>query len=69
MGEEVDVIYERDTPQDALIDSFFQLYFISLITGFMGAIVAGIGIALWCVSNKDSSKELNHYRNISNFNP
>ena len=42
VGEEVDVIYERDTPQDALIDSFFQLYFVSLITGFLGMIVAGI---------------------------
>ena len=69
VGEDVDVIYERDTPQDALINSFFQLYFVSLITGFLGTIFTGIGIALWRVSNKDPSEELNHYKNIRNFNP
>ena len=43
VGEAVAVLYDPADPQDARIDSFFQLWFGPLILGFLGLVFTAIG--------------------------
>jgi hypothetical protein len=43
VGEAVAVLYDPADPQDARIDSFFQLWFGPLILGFLGFVFTAIG--------------------------
>ena len=44
VGESVRVLYSAENPQDAIINSFFQLYLTPLFLIFFGFVWAGIGI-------------------------
>lgn len=46
VGEEVEVLHDREDPLKAVINSFWELYLAALIMGFMGAAFFGVGIAL-----------------------
>ncbi|MEM1132634.1 MAG: DUF3592 domain-containing protein [Pseudomonadota bacterium] len=43
IGEQVEVIYDRDAPAEAIIDTFLQRFFLPLVFGGMGSIFALIG--------------------------
>jgi len=44
IGEKVNVIYNKDNPQEARINTFFQLWFGVLILSFMGTIFFLVGL-------------------------
>lgn len=46
VGDSVEVLYEPARPQRASINHLFDLYFSSLITGFMGLMFTGFGVAI-----------------------
>ncbi|MEV7090779.1 DUF3592 domain-containing protein [Streptomyces sp. NPDC093085] len=46
VGEEVEVVYRADSPDDARIDGFLSLWLLPLIFGGMGLLFAGIGTAV-----------------------
>lgn len=45
-GDSVQVLYDPASPHDAKINSFFELWFASLILGLLGLVFAGIGYGL-----------------------
>ncbi|OGH90650.1 MAG: hypothetical protein A2479_02145 [Candidatus Magasanikbacteria bacterium RIFOXYC2_FULL_39_8] len=59
VGEQVNVLYNPESPQDARINSFLSLYLISLIFGVTGLILLGIGagyIAYRVIKNKSNQQ-------------
>jgi hypothetical protein len=44
VGEKVEVLYQRDAPEDAHIDSFFENWFLALILGFLGTVFTLFGV-------------------------
>lgn len=53
VGEKVRVLYSAEAPQDAIINSFFQLYFTPIFLIIFGIIWAGIGVL--CRVSKSST--------------
>lgn len=45
-GQEVDVLYDPQNPQNARIKKWMNLYFVPLLLGGLGMIFGGIGIVL-----------------------
>lgn len=45
-GEAVEVIYDPENPESAVIDSFMQRHFLPLIFGIFGAVFGTIGVVL-----------------------
>ena len=45
-GEQVEVLYRADSPQDARINGFASLWLVPLIFGGLGLLAAGIGTAV-----------------------
>jgi hypothetical protein len=43
VGDTVDVLYDPDDPNDAKLAGFFNLWFLSLIFGALGAVFTGVG--------------------------
>jgi hypothetical protein len=46
-GQEVPVLYDRDNPEDARIDSFVQLWLFPMAIGFMGTVFVGMAALGW----------------------
>lgn len=55
VGESVRVLYSTEDPQDAIINSFFQLYLTPIFLIIFGSVWAGIGIL--CRVTKSSTSE------------
>ncbi|MGW0908353.1 DUF3592 domain-containing protein [Streptomyces sp. NPDC002853] len=45
-GEQVEVLYRADAPEDARINGFLSLWLLPLIFGGIGLVLAGIGTAI-----------------------
>lgn len=45
-GEQVEVLYRADSPEDARINGFASLWLLPLIFGGIGLVIAGIGTAV-----------------------
>ncbi|TXS53427.1 DUF3592 domain-containing protein [Streptomyces sp. uw30] len=45
-GEQVEVLYRADSPEDARINGFASLWLLPLIFGGLGLVIAGIGTAV-----------------------
>ncbi|MEV0522294.1 DUF3592 domain-containing protein [Streptomyces sp. NPDC050439] len=45
-GEQVEVLYRADAPEDARINGFVSLWLLPLIFGGIGLVIAGIGTAV-----------------------
>jgi len=45
-GEQVEVLYRADSPEDARINGFASLWLLPLIFGGIGLVTAGIGTAV-----------------------
>jgi len=57
VGDRVTVRYRPDDPYRAKIDSFFQLWFLSVLFGGMGFMFGSIGLVLLLVVYRTSRKE------------
>lgn len=53
-GEQVEVLYRADSPEDARINGFASLWLLPLIFGGIGLVIGGIGTALALVGRRRS---------------
>jgi hypothetical protein len=56
VGETVSVLYDRTSPGNARIDSFFQLWLLPMILGGMGSVFAAVGGAGLIVGGRSRTK-------------
>lgn len=47
VGEVVDILVDPENPEDVLVDSFMEKWFVPTLLGFMGIVFAGIGYGLY----------------------
>ena len=53
-GEQVEVLYRADSPEDARINGFASLWLLPLVFGGIGLVVAGIGTVVAIVTRRRS---------------
>ena len=61
IGQSIDIIYNPANPQDAIIDSFFGVYGLSIFLGIFGGVftlIGGIPVLLGAASKKKSTRLL-----------
>jgi hypothetical protein len=58
LGEAVKVHYKKDHPDDALIDSFGQLWLGDIVFASAGALFTGIGLLILVAAGKENRRDL-----------
>ncbi|MEB3966848.1 DUF3592 domain-containing protein [Streptomyces kunmingensis] len=54
-GEQVDVLYRADSPEDARIDGFLSMWLLPLIFSGIGLLIAGIGTTVAIVRRRSGA--------------
>ncbi len=54
VGERIDILVDPENPDDVLVNSFMEKWFVSVLLGFMGTLFTGLGYLAFAVLGKKS---------------
>lgn len=57
VGERIDILVDPENPDDVLVNSFMEKWFVSVLLGFMGTLFTGLGYVAYAVLGKKRSTD------------